>query len=154
LNDQQYPTLRWKNFHTKVDGIISSLRRHKDIVECHASLTQYHLYQEDVAEFKAKLEESVVREETKELMVVKQWLAVGELPQLDHTSFCKIRTECATTTRWILEHETIKHWVHADIRDGPVVWMYEIPGAGQYIRRNSLLTLTKDRQDHTGIGYR
>jgi hypothetical protein len=121
---------RWKNFHTKFDGILSSLRRHKDIVECRANLAQYRIYQDDVAGFKAKLEENVVREETKNLMIVKEWLSVGELPQLDHVSYCKVRADYATTTKWISQHKTVKHWIHADIPKSPVVWMYGIPGAG------------------------
>jgi len=109
---------------------LSSLRRHKDIVECRASLAQYRLYQDDVAAFWAELEGTVKREETKKLMVVKEWLAVGERPQLDHESFCKIRKEYVTTARWITQHETIKNWIHADVPNSPVVWMYGIPGAG------------------------
>jgi hypothetical protein len=142
---------RWKNFHTKFDGILSSLRRHKDIVECRASLAQYRLYQEDAAEYKTKLEESILREETKKLMVVKEWLAVGELPQLDHSSFCMIRTECATTTRWITQHEIVKNWIQADVPMSPVVWMYGIPGAGQYSRCNPLQALTNIRKDYIVI---
>ncbi|RYN46116.1 hypothetical protein AA0118_g12682 [Alternaria tenuissima] len=129
----------WKNFHTKFDGILSSLRRHKDIVECRANLVQYRLYQDDVASFKAKLEENVVREETKNLMIVKEWLSVGELPQLDHASYCKIRADYATTTKWISQHKTVKHWIHADVPKSPVVWMYGIPGAGKTILSSAII---------------
>ncbi|RYN73552.1 hypothetical protein AA0120_g12593 [Alternaria tenuissima] len=129
----------WKNFHTKFDGILSSLRRHKDIVECRANLVQYRLYQDDVAGFKAKLEENVVREETKNLMIVKEWLSVGELPQLDHGSYCKIRADYATTTKWISQHRTVKHWIHADVPKSPVVWMYGIPGAGKTILSSAII---------------
>ncbi|RYN16465.1 hypothetical protein AA0112_g12495 [Alternaria arborescens] len=129
----------WKNFHTKFDGILSSLRRHKDIVECRATLVQYRLYQDDVADFKAKLEENVAREETKNLMVVKEWLSVGELPQLDHASYCKIRADYATTTKWISQHKTVKHWIHADVPKSPVVWMYGIPGAGKTILSSAII---------------
>ncbi|CAN9386495.1 unnamed protein product [Alternaria alternata] len=131
--------MKWKNFHTKFDGILSSLRRHKDIVECRANLVQYRLYQDDVAGFKAKLEENVMREETRNLMIVKEWLSVGELPQLDHASYCKIRADYATTTKWISQHKTVKHWIHADVPKSPVVWMYGIPGAGKTILSSAII---------------
>ncbi|CAN9219825.1 unnamed protein product [Alternaria alternata] len=137
----------WKNFHTKFDGILSSLRRHKDIVEYRANLAQYRMYQDDVAAFKAKLEENVVREETKNLMVVKEWLSVGELPQLDHASYCKVRADYATTTKWISQHKTVKHWIHADIPKSPVVWMYGIPGAGKTILSSAIIDECKNRPE-------
>ncbi|KAI4681506.1 hypothetical protein J4E81_009864 [Alternaria sp. BMP 2799] len=137
----------WKNFHTKFEGVLSSLRRHKDIVECRASLAQYRLYQDDVADFRAKLEENVKREETKKLMLVKDWLAVGDLPRFDHDSFCKIRSECATTAKWVTQHETIKHWIHSDIPNSPVVWIYGIPGAGKTILASAIVEECKARPD-------
>jgi hypothetical protein len=133
------------------DGILSSLRRHKDIVECRANLAQYRLYQEDVAEFRLKLADNVKREEVKKLMAVKEWLAVGELPQIDHEKFCKTRAECATTARWITQHETIKHWTHSDIPNSPVVWVYGIPGAGEYRHNDHCSTLTNHRQNYTSV---
>ncbi|KAI4607899.1 hypothetical protein J4E83_009443 [Alternaria metachromatica] len=110
-------------------------------------LAQYRLYQDDVADFRAKLEENVQREETKKLMLVKDWLAVGELPRLDHESYCKIRNECATTTKWVTQHETIKHWIHADIPNSPVVWVYGIPGAGKTILTSAIVEECKTKTD-------
>jgi len=149
------PTLasRWNDFHTKFVGILSCLRRHKDIIDCRASLAQYRLYKEDVTELQAKLDENVNREKTKKLMVVKEWLAVGEQSQLDHESFCKIRRECATTARWITQHDIMKHWIHSDIPNSSVVWMYGIPGAGMYHDWGYSATLTSSRQNHTSIRY-
>jgi hypothetical protein len=111
---------------------LSSLRRHKDVVECRANLAQYRNYQDDVAKLKAQLEESIVKEETKDLMIVKEWLSVGELPRLDHVTYCKIRADYSNTTKWILQKKPVKHWINADMPRSPVVWMYGIPGAGRY----------------------
>jgi hypothetical protein len=131
-----------------------SLRRHKDVVERGANLAQYRLYQVDVADLRAKLEENVKREDTKKLMLVKDWLAVGELPRLDQDSFYKIRKECAPTARWITQHETIEHWIHSDVPKCPVVWMYGTPGAGLYFHYSSGATLMSSRQNDTSIGHR
>jgi hypothetical protein len=109
----------WKDFDTKFGGILKSLGRHKDLVECRASIAQYRMYQEDIADLKSKLDEKVAEEQTKKMMIVKDWLAVGEQQQKDHDSYSGVRKECATTARWVLQHDT------------PTVWMHGIPGAGE-----------------------
>jgi hypothetical protein len=121
----------WKDFNTKFGGILKSLSRHKDLVECRAGIAQYRMYQDDIAELKAKLDETIAKEQAKKMMVVKDWLAVGEQQQKDHENFVRIRKECATTARWVLQHETIKHWMDADVPNTPTVWMHGIPGAGE-----------------------
>jgi hypothetical protein len=81
------------------------------------------VYQEDIADLKAKLEETIAKEQAKKMMVVKDRLAVGEQQQKDHDNFSGVRRECATTARWVVQHETIKHWTDADIPNTPMVWM-------------------------------
>lgn len=120
----------WKNFNTKFDEILKSLSRHKAIVECHATFSQYQRYREDIANRKLKLHESIEKDQAKKMMKVKEWLAVGEQQQNDHASYSEVRKECVTTTRWVLQHEIIKHWMDADVPITPVVWMHGIPGAG------------------------
>jgi hypothetical protein len=120
----------WKDFNTKFGGILKSLGRHKDLVECRATISQYWRYQEDIADLKAKLDETIAKEQAKKMMVVKDWLAVGEQQQKDHVIFSGVRKECVTTARWVLQHEIIKHWMDADVPNTPTVWMHGIPGAG------------------------
>jgi len=95
-----------------------------------ASLVQYRKYEDDMKELKTKLDDDFNREHTKRMIMVKEWLSVGEQPKLDHDDYRNIRDECATTTHWILQHETIKHWIDSDIPSTPIVWMHGIPGAG------------------------
>jgi hypothetical protein len=133
----------WKDFDTEFNGIIKSLRRHKELVECRANLTQYRRYQEDMVEVKAKLKQQVEEEKLKKLMAVKEWLAVGQYPAEDHVRFRKTRSDYATTARWILKHEFIKHWIGADIPTTPLLWMYGIPGAGRCIITPTYRTLTQ-----------
>jgi hypothetical protein len=84
-----------------------------------------------MADLKMKLDETIAREQAKKMTVVKDWLAVGEQQQTDHDNFCRVRKECATTARWVLQHEIIKHWMDADVPSTPTVWMHGIPGAGE-----------------------
>jgi hypothetical protein len=122
----------WKDFNTKFEGILKSLRRHKELVESRASLTQYHMYQEDVSEIKAKVEELVEEEKRKKKANVRDWLAVDTRPEHDHDTYRLVKGEYAGTGDWIAEHEAIKHWLDADVPSTPLLWMAGIPGAGKF----------------------
>jgi hypothetical protein len=121
----------WKDFNTKFGGILKNLSRHKDLVECRAGIAQYRRYQEEITDLNAMLDETIAREQTKKMMVVKDWLAAGEQQQKDNDSFAGVRNDCATTAQWILQHEIIKHWMDAGVPNTPTVWVHGIPGAGQ-----------------------
>jgi hypothetical protein len=121
----------WKDFDTEFGGILKSLRRHKELVECRASLAQYGRYKEDMLELMTKLNKQVEEEKLKKLMAVKEWLAVGQQPEQDHVRFQKTRNDYSRTALWILDHEYVKHWMEADIPTTPLLWMHGIPGAGK-----------------------
>lgn len=121
----------WKNFDTEFVGILKSLRRHKELVECRANLTQYRRYKEDMIELTARLDQQVAEEKLKKLVAVKAWLAVGQQPEEDHIRFKQTRDDYSTTAKWILDHEYVKHWMEADLPSSPLLWMHGIPGAGK-----------------------
>jgi hypothetical protein len=121
----------WKNFDTEFGGILKSLRRHKELVECRASLAQYTRYKEDMLDLTTRLDQQVEEEKLKKLMAVKEWLAVGQQPEQDHVRFQKTRSDYSRTALWILDHEYVKHWMEADIPATPLLWMHGIPGAGK-----------------------
>lgn len=67
----------WKNFSTKFDGILNKLRRHKDLVECRATISYYQRYKEDMKSLQEKTQELIAKEDAKNMRSVKEWLAVG-----------------------------------------------------------------------------
>jgi Cdc6-like AAA superfamily ATPase len=135
----------WKDFDTEFNGILKSLRRHKELVDCRASLTQYRRYKEDMVEVKARLNQQVEEERLKKLMAVKEWLAVGQQPKDDHIRFRKTRSEYSTTAKWILKHEYVTHWIGADIPTTPLLWMYGIPGVGKTILASAIIDECKQK---------
>jgi Sec-independent protein translocase protein TatA len=144
----------WKDFDTKFSGILKSLGRHKDLVECRATVSQYRRYQEDMTELKSKLEETISAEKEKKKLAVKEWLAVDGQWERDHESFCQVRKECPTTAKWILKHDSVEHWMQIDAPDTPVLWMNAIPGAGKMAVLSTLcLLLICRRQDDTCFCY-
>jgi uncharacterized protein YhaN len=94
----------WKDFETKFGGIKKSLARHKDLVERRATISQYRLYREDMAEMKTQLEDLVLEERTKKLAAVKEWLAVGSIQEEDHFKFTEIRATYKNTGKWIMKN--------------------------------------------------
>lgn len=101
----------WKSYDTEFQGILQSLRRHKDLVERRASVTQYRRYQEDMAQFRAKLEDQVKEEKLKKQVAIREWLAVGPQTEDDHRDYRDTRHHYSTTAKWILKHDYVKHWI-------------------------------------------
>jgi hypothetical protein len=123
----------WKDFNTKFEGILKSLRRHKELVESRASLTQYHIYREDMTDIKAKVEKLVDEERENKIKSVKDWLNEDPSPESDHDAYRLVKGEYPGTGDWIAESEAIKHWLDADVPSTPLLWMTGIPGAGEFI---------------------
>jgi hypothetical protein len=123
----------WKDFNTKFEGILKSLRRHKELVESRASLTQYHIYRDDMTDIKAKVEELVDEERKKKNTSVNEWLNEGPRQKSDHDTYRSDRGKYSGTGDWIAENEAIKHWLDADVPSTPLLWMTGIPGAGEFI---------------------
>ncbi|KAF2736998.1 C2H2 domain-containing protein [Polyplosphaeria fusca] len=133
----------WKNFNTKFQGILNSLRRHKQLVETRASLMHFQRYEEDMAQFtryqqdlneiKSKMDQMIEEERSKKIKAIKEWLATGSQAAVDHERFLAVRQKYPNTGRWILKHETIDNWMHADVPATPLVWMNGIPGAGKTV---------------------
>lgn len=129
----------WKDFGTKFNGILKSLGRHKQLVECRATLSQYRMYQEDIRELNSKLDEQIAEEQKKKMNAVREWLAVGSQPQEDHDGYRDIRLEFPSTGHWILKHESITDWMDADVPTSPLAWLTGIPGAGKTILASNII---------------
>jgi hypothetical protein len=100
----------WKSYDTEFQGTLQSLRRHKELVERRASVIQYRIYRDDMETLKAKLADQVEAEKLKKLVVIREWLAVGQQPIDDHAEHVKVRQRYSATAKWILDRDTVKQW--------------------------------------------
>jgi hypothetical protein len=100
----------WKSYDTEFQGTLQSLRRHKELVERRASVTQYRRYKEDMDLLKAKLADQVEAEKLKKFVLIREWLGVGQQPHDDHAEHMKIRQKYSATAKWILERDIVKNW--------------------------------------------
>jgi hypothetical protein len=120
----------WKNFKTRFDGILSSLQRHKQILDQCANLEQYHTYRANMEQIKSKLEQTIADEDNNKLKAVNAWLAPGQQQIADHEQVCTAREPGTGTTEWILKRDYIKDWLNASIVSTSLGWITGIPGAG------------------------
>jgi hypothetical protein len=123
---------------------LNSLRRHKQLVETRAALahfqryeedmTYFHRYQQDLTEIRSKMNLMIEEERGKKVKAIKEWLATGSQAAIDHERFLDVRKQYLSTGRWILKHELIANWLHADVPATPLIWMNGIPGAGVFLQ--------------------
>jgi hypothetical protein len=100
----------WKNYDTEFKGTLQRLRRHKDLVEQRASIAQYRRHEEDMLLLQKKLDAQIKVEQEKKLIVVKEWLAVGQQTIDEHEGYREIRKQYSATAQWILDDTSVKQW--------------------------------------------
>jgi hypothetical protein len=137
----------WKDFRSKFEGILKSLRRHKELIENRAALAQYTIYQEDIQKLKAEIEELVLEERNTKLRRVQEWLATKSEAQINHERFVAERNKYPGTGRWILKHGPISSWMTADVPTTCLLWMIGVPGAGKTMLASVVIEECKRQKD-------
>lgn len=137
----------WSTFQTKFKGILVALQHHKELVENHATVSQYHRYKKDMKELQQKTEDLIVEEERKKRKAVKEWLAVGSLPRQNHKSFKSVWKGNANTGRWIVDHGHFKEWLNPKSCAEPILWLNGIPGAGKTILASIVIEECRRKSD-------
>ena len=119
----------WKTFRTQFQYILSSLSRHKNLIESQASLAEYE--QSKAARLIAQNSfEDVAKAEK-----LRRFLAVTEKMHpantlTDHEGVLETREEYPESGRWILRHPCLRNWMDFTHPNIPLLWVNGIPGAG------------------------
>lgn len=122
----------WKTFRTQFQYILSSLSRHKHLVESQASLLEYE--QSRVARLDAQnsFENIAKAERSRRFLAVTEKLRPPNTLS-DHEGATEIRQDYPESGRWILQHPFLKDWIDFKCSKCPptrVLWINGIPGAG------------------------
>ena len=122
----------WKTFRTQFQYILSSLSRHKHLVESQASLLEYE--QSRVARLDAQnsFEDIAKAERSRRFLAVTEKIRPPNT-LTDHEGATEIRQEYPESGRWILQHPCLKDWKDFTCPKSPpttVLWINGIPGAG------------------------
>ena len=119
----------WKTFKTQFQYILSSLSRHKSLIESKASLIEYE--QSQAARLLAQNTfENIAKAENlrRDLAVTEKIHPPNTLS--DHEVTIETRHEYPESGRWILRHPSLRDWMDFRCPEIPVLWVNGIPGAG------------------------
>jgi hypothetical protein len=107
----------WKDFQASFKPILSDFQRHRELLDCSASLVQ---------ETFAALAEERTRTNT---LAVINWLSAAD-PSEDQEACAIVRQDIHDTGRWILKEPIVKDWLDPDECSVNIFWLNGIPGAG------------------------
>ena len=119
----------WKTFRTQFQYILSSLSRHKSLIENQASLLDYE--QSKIARVAAKnsFEEIAEAEKKRRSLAVTDKIRPPN-SRIDQDKAKETRQEYAESGKWILRHAFLRDWIDLNRPNLPFLWVNGIPGAG------------------------
>jgi hypothetical protein len=120
----------WKSHRTQFRPIIENLRRHKRLVESHASLIEFEAVQ--LLKTKAEEEFAYLRkaEDRKQRSAVLDWLNAAIVEE-DLEAKSKARFEYPGVCTWILLENKFKLWKDFSSNANHFLWIIGRPGAGE-----------------------
>jgi len=120
----------WSTFRTRFSEPIENFKRHRRLLENHASLAFF----EEIKAVRDKQAESFrfLREDAKRQQQerVRTWLAHEDMMS-DQDHHVEIRQDYPGTGKWILKKRIIKAWLDLEAKSENIVWLTGIPGAGK-----------------------
>lgn len=119
----------WKTFKTQFRYILSSLSRHKSLVESQASLAEYELSKAARIAAQDSFEEIAKAERLRRLLTVTEKVRPPNT-LADHEGALESRQDYPESGKWILRHPYLKDWMDLTCTNIPVLWVNGIPGAG------------------------
>ena len=148
----------WKTFHLRFQGILESLRKHRDLIdqEAHAiNIAESKAWRNDqlsqIRQWRTEQDDRIQRVEKERLATNTRdaitWLNVGE-DQND--VIAKLLNKYhGTNTHWALEEANVLSWLGKGA-ESPVLWLNGKPGSGEslilFIFRLLLVILIIDRR--------
>ena len=119
----------WKSFELRFNGILSSLARHKDLVD--REVVAFDIVEASMN--RKKVEEELTKAERDrfafQLQAVLSWLAVEDHLQEDDLSRLHER-QYPSTCAWIIQTVQVREWM-ANPCKRPILWLWGKPGSGE-----------------------
>lgn len=136
----------WKTFDTKFQRILSSLERHKDLIESEKGMLAVCEAQKarEIAESLSK--EAEDREERDRLRTLIERMDPADHRRDQYTAF-KQRWHC-DSGQWLWRNQSFRRWCDWDAECNHLLYLHGVPGAGEWsrsLRRFGQLNFT--RQD-------
>ena len=119
----------WKTFKTQFQYILTSLSRHKHLVESEANLVEYEESKRARLAAETNFEEVARSERLRRLLAVTQKIHPPNTVN-DHESAVETCQEYPQSGRWILRHRSLIDWMDFTNPNVPLLWINGIPGSG------------------------
>ena len=119
----------WKTFRTQFQYILSSLSRHKSLIENQASLLDYEQSKLDRIAAQNSFAKIVEAEKKKRLLAVTDKIRPPN-SRIDQDKAEETRQAYPESGKWILRHAYLRDWMDLSCPNVPLLWVNGIPGAG------------------------
>ena len=125
----------WRNFECRFRGILSSIRRHADLIDREAASIHFLEAREATQRAEQEIKEKERQRRIIELREVKYWLSADSYQEQKLQDTSSVRQP--GTCEWFLQHDTVVSWLHQG-PSRPIIWLYGIPGAGEWLEESLL----------------
>lgn len=121
----------WKDFQASFKPILSDLLRHRELLDCGASLVQIQESRDLRIQSETSFAALMQEQNLTNTRAVINWLSAAD-PKLDQDVCAATRQDIPDTGRWILKGLVVKDWLDPAECSVPVFWLNGIPGAGKF----------------------
>jgi hypothetical protein len=120
----------WKTHKSKFGGLIERMKRHRELIESQASLSQIREFQEARAEEERRYDKEVNNEDLRRHREVYTWLKPTNMDN-DQDNLRKLRAQYPRTGQWLMKNGVFKKWLDPKFPTLPtLLWLNGQPGAG------------------------
>jgi hypothetical protein len=121
----------WKTYKSKLGSIMSSMTRHRELIESTATVSQVELFQKSQKIENEMFEDRMKQEEIARYKDVKSWLRPADV-ESDQDHFSKTRASTPGSGQWLLDSQAFQDWFDPHFPNIPaLLWIAGIPGAGR-----------------------
>ncbi|KAF5590988.1 zinc finger C2H2-type integrase DNA-binding protein [Fusarium pseudocircinatum] len=125
--------INWKTIKAGLLSIISSIIRHRDVIQNQSNQSQMTDSEETHTEPIFESDPFGGENNRPKRLAVCHWLRPID-PAADQDLFSKVRAEYQGTGRWLLDNEDFKEWFNPRYaRIPPLLWLTGLPGSGKTI---------------------
>lgn len=132
----------WRGFTVKIEHLKENLRRHKQLIESHATIVQFEEVQRLRDDAKRNFKSHQAAEKDRRRLRIMQWLSPFNNENLQD-QYRETRSICGNAGHWLLNDLRFQRWFSSSQCLSPLLWLNGIPGAGMLIIHPKNLSLTK-----------
>ncbi|KAI2628485.1 hypothetical protein GGR54DRAFT_587349 [Hypoxylon sp. NC1633] len=122
----------WRGFTVKIRHLTDNMKRHRHLIESHATLVQFEEIQKLRDSAKLEFEAYQRAERDRRRLRVIQWLSPFSAGSLQE-QYRDTRSICKDAGHWLVHDARFQRWFSPSGCLSPLLWINGIPGAGKTI---------------------